>query len=117
VSSIFVKWQKLKDDKKYNQLATLRFRGQSDADWKLETTLERYTKNSVDSERYFRILRDICPAVISITEKHWDIPDEFKAGRLPPSGYEFMIYLSFTGETKERQGCYLLLCRAFFPSG
>jgi hypothetical protein len=49
VASIFVTWQKLKDENTYNQWATPRFRGHSDADWKLETTLERFTKKSVDT--------------------------------------------------------------------
>lgn len=97
VASIFVTWQKLRDEKKYNQWATPRFRGHSDADWKLETTLERFTKKSVDTERYFKMLRDIRPAVISITGKNWEIPDEFQGGRLHPLGYEFMIYLRHHG--------------------
>ncbi len=97
VASIFVTWQKLKDEKKYNQWSTPRFRGHSDADWKLETTLERFTKKSVDTEHYFKTLRDIRPAVISVTGKNWDIPEKFEGGRLPASGYEFMIYLRHHG--------------------
>ena len=97
VASIFVRWQKLKDEKKCKQWCTPRFRGHSDADWKLETTLERFTRKSVDTEHYFKMLRAIRPAVISLTGKNWDIPDEFEAGRLPPSGYEFMIYLRHHG--------------------
>ena len=97
VASIFVRWQKLKDEKKCNQWCIPRFRGHSDAYWKLETTLERFTRKSVDTEHYFKMLRAICPAVISLTGKNWDIPDEFKTGQLPPSGYEFMIYLRHHG--------------------
>ncbi len=97
VASIFIDCQKLKDEKKYNQWSTPRFRGHSDSDWKLETTLERFTKKSVDAEHYFKRLRDICPAVISVTGKNWDIPEEFESGRCPPSGYEFMIYLRHHG--------------------
>ena len=97
VASIFVTWQKLKDEKKYNQWSTPRFRGHSDADWKLETTLERFTKKSVDTEHYFKTLRDIRPSVISVTGKNWDIPEKFEGGRLPASGYEFMIYLRHHG--------------------
>ena len=97
VASIFITWQKLKDEKKYNQWSTPRFRGHSDADWKLETTLERFARKSVDTEHYFKMLRDIRPAVISLTGKSWDIPEKFEAGRLPPLGYEFMIYLRHHG--------------------
>jgi len=97
VSSIFANWQKRKTEKTYNQWSTPRFRGHSDADWKLETTLERLTKKSVDTEHYFKTLRDIRPAVISITGKNWDTPDTFEPGRLHPVGYEFMIYLRHHG--------------------
>jgi hypothetical protein len=43
------------------------------------------------------MLRDIRPAVISITGRNWDIPDEFQGGRPHPLGYEFMIYLRHHG--------------------
>ena len=90
--------KKLKADGKYHQLATLRFRGHADAYWKLETTLERFTKQpSWCQEQYFKTIRDVRPSVISMTGKHWDIPDEFQGGRLPPLGYELMIYLRHHG--------------------
>ncbi len=97
VSSIFSDWRKHKAEGKYNQWATPRFRGHADADWKLETTLERFTKKaSWAREQYFKTIRDIRPAVISITGKDWDIP-EIENGKLPPPGYEFMIYLRHHG--------------------
>lgn len=45
VSNMITEWSKLKAQGKYNQRATPRFRGHADAEWKLETTLERFTKN------------------------------------------------------------------------
>lgn len=97
VSIMFSEWRKLKAEGKYNQWATPRFRGHADADWKLETTLERFTKKqSWSQEQYYKTIRDIRPAVISLTGKHWDIPD-FDDGKLAPSGYEFMIYLRHHG--------------------
>ncbi|MEK6587044.1 MAG: FRG domain-containing protein [Nitrospirota bacterium] len=97
VSIMFSDWRKLKAEGRYNQWATPRFRGHADSDWKLETTLERFTKKSSwAKEQYFKIIRDIQPAVISITGKNWDIL-EFEDGKLPLSGYEFMIYLRHHG--------------------
>ena len=90
-------FEKRKAEGKYNQWATPRFRGHADAEWKLETTLERFTKKpSWSQEQYYKAIRDIRPAVISITGKSWDIP-EFEDGKLAPSGYEFMIYLRHHG--------------------
>lgn len=51
----------------------------------------------MDTEHYFKTLRDIRPAVISVTGKNWDIPEKFEGGRLPASGDEFMIYLRHHG--------------------
>lgn len=97
VSIIFSDWRKLKAEGKYNQWAHPRFRGHADADWKLETTLERFTKKaSWAREQYFKTIKAIRPAVISITGKDWDIP-EIENGKLPPPGYEFMIYLRHHG--------------------
>jgi hypothetical protein len=98
VSTMLSDWRRLKAGGRYNQWATPRFRGHADACWKLETTLERFTKQpSWDQEQYFKTIRDIRPAVISMTGRHWDIPDEFKGERLSPLGYEFMIYLRHHG--------------------
>lgn len=97
VSDMIADWNKLKAQGKYDQWATPRFRGHADAEWKLETTLERFTKKPRwPQEQYYKTIRDMRPAVISMTGKHWDIP-EFEDGKLAPSGYEFMIYLRHHG--------------------
>lgn len=76
------------------------FRGQADADWKLETTLERTTQYTVLMEEYYRSIRAVRPAVASLTGKDWPIPDNFEPNQgrpSPPPGYEFMIYLRHHG--------------------
>lgn len=98
VTYIYASWQECKTRKVYNQWATPRFRGHADADWKLETTLERFTKKtSWAQEQYFKTIRDIRPAVVSIAERNWDIPEKFEGGRPYPLGYEFMVYLRHHG--------------------
>jgi len=53
VSHIITDWSKLKAQGKYDQWATPRFRGHADVEWKLETTLERFTKTpSWSQEQY-----------------------------------------------------------------
>lgn len=97
MSFLIFNFEKLRAEGKYDQWATPRFRGHADAEWKSETTLERFTKKPIwGQEQYFKTIRDIRPAVVSITGKNWDIP-EFERGKLPLSGYEFMIYLRHHG--------------------
>ncbi|MDE3042662.1 MAG: FRG domain-containing protein [Nitrospirota bacterium] len=96
VSSIFAEWQMLKDEKRYEPWVTPRFRGHSDADWKLETSLERFTKKSeLEAESYDKMIRAVRPAVISITGKSWDLPE--CENHPVPEDYEFMTYLRHHG--------------------
>lgn len=96
ISTFFSNWQKLKDEKPRGYVSSPLFRGQADASWKLETTLERSGKHKFSASEYHKRLRAVRPAVISITGKPWDIPDRFEPKR-PPPGYEFMIYLRHHG--------------------
>src|SRR5436309_2937506 len=80
------------------------FRGQSDADWKLRTTLERFSPRQWFIWDYYALARSILPAVGSLTEKVWPFPADLKRGFnldegavAPPPGYEFMIYLRHHG--------------------
>ncbi len=89
----------LRKDKGHHVSAPL-FRGQADSEWKLETTLERTTQNTVLMEEYFRCIRSVRPAVASLTDKDWTLPKDFDADQgkpAPPPGYEFMIYLRHHG--------------------
>src|SRR5262249_45635950 len=61
------------------------FRGHANASWKLQTTLERFSVSLVDVHDYHRTIRSVRPAVVSLTEKNWDIPDMFAIGALPPT--------------------------------
>ena len=53
----------------------LLFRGRSNADWPLSTTLERYTTKIVDFDEYLRTISATAPAVESLTNKEWRVPD------------------------------------------
>jgi hypothetical protein len=96
VSSLFSEWKKLKTEKHPLHVSTPLFRGHSNASWKLETTLERFIDRPIEAGDYCRTIRSVRPAVVSITGKEWNIP-EFKSGAIPPTGYEFMIYLRHHG--------------------
>ncbi|HKR77534.1 MAG TPA: FRG domain-containing protein [Rhodanobacter sp.] len=82
------------------------FRGQSRAEWSLETTLERAGHRSISFRRYARLLATIYPEISTVTDRRFNVPSyqEFddwlsncqREAYLPiepPPGYEFMVYL------------------------
>jgi hypothetical protein len=80
------------------------FRGQPSADWKLRTTLERFSPRPWTVSDYFSLVKVARLAVGSLTGRVWELPeglerslnlDEDEQG--PPPGYEFMIYLRHYG--------------------
>mgnify|MGYP003551230589 FL=1 len=82
------------------RLTTPLFRGHGDASWSLKTTLERSAGHQFTMSEYFKKIRDVKPAVISLTGKEWVLPEGFDPGYgppAPPPGYEFMIYLRHHG--------------------
>lgn len=79
------------------------FRGHAKESWKLETTLERYSKKEYSIRDYFEILLAVEPAVASFTSKSWNlsldqfIDEKYPAPPAPPPRYDFMIYLRHHG--------------------
>ena len=73
------------------------FRGQANASWELESTLDRVFKRDVGIEEYFKTIQNVRPAVISITGKEWNIPDNFDDKPFALQGYDFMVYLRHHG--------------------
>lgn len=89
---------------------SLVFRGQSNASWRLTTTLERKL-GRVRFKDYYRTIAKIRPQIESLTTHHWDIPeftevyplgDEYDkldvamwSGRCP--AYDYMVYLRHHG--------------------
>jgi hypothetical protein len=77
------------------------YRGHSNKDWKLSTTLERYSQENncvvqeYSGEEYFNILRRVEPAILSLTSEKYKIPNEYEEPVLPrtPPGYDFMVFL------------------------
>jgi hypothetical protein len=88
------------------------FRGQADAAWQLETTLERVTQGdepvSWSLARYFDTMRRVRPAIAAHTGKQWEVPEvaEYDSwasdfnnvgSSQPWKAYEFMAYLRHHG--------------------
>jgi hypothetical protein len=64
-----------RDNKKSSQ--PLLFRGQADAHWLLQTTLERKDRAFTSVEKYYRLTRRIKPTIESLTDSDWELPDYF----------------------------------------
>jgi FRG domain len=79
------------------------FRGQSDSEWQLTTTLERFTGKLLTLNKYYRILRATKPQVETFTGKTWEeIENEEQMGSrsfllsgIP--AYEYCVYLRHHG--------------------
>jgi hypothetical protein len=87
-------------------LQHLLFRGQSDANWDLETTLERFSGNRIPVSGYYELIEKIRPEIETLTGRKWHIksvPEYRKwleAGNdffneFP--GYDYMVYLRHHG--------------------
>ena len=72
------------------------FRGQSNAKWFLETTLDRIQKK-VSCSKYYRIMQIIRPTIETCALRRWSLPSKYKEPEqrfwVSPRGYKFMIYL------------------------
>jgi hypothetical protein len=89
----------------------LLFRGQADASWSLQTTLERSCRRMDSVHQYYCIIREITAQIETFTdlsfeapgfEEIWSIVHDYAAfshrmasGKLP--GYRYMIYLRHHG--------------------
>lgn len=86
------------------------FRGQSDASWKLETTLERVRSpmTTWSLARYFASITRTHPAIVAHTGRQWSLPHRLEydswASKFDSAGssrswkaYEFMAYLRHHG--------------------
>lgn len=83
------------------------FRGHASSIWKLETTLERYSKAKWTVKIYSRLALRSCPQIEAFTDYKWHLPtwpevekkinDNFDNFFLNPPNYEFWVYLRHHG--------------------
>lgn len=84
-------------ENKYIYVPDILYRGHSSASWKLETTLERFTKKIHSWKSYYSVLRSVESKVSSFTNNTYTLPDFAVSDSPTPPGYEFMIYLRHHG--------------------
>jgi len=82
------------------------FRGQSNAAWPLETSLERLLGPDQSMLDYYALIHGIQPEIETFTNKHWDLPgfEEYTDSLSSPSRFtsadqvsEYMLYLRHHG--------------------
>lgn len=81
-------------------LKNILFRGQSNAEWELTTTLERYASKKYTLSTYNYLLYMLSCSVNSLTSEKWviDTKEESKSDIfIEPKNYEFMIYARHHG--------------------
>lgn len=81
------------------------FRGQAKANWKLETTLERYSTHEWTAKSYAECALGLAPQIESFIERDWGLPSQeelaeevkvaFSRHQVPC--YEYWIYLRHCG--------------------
>lgn len=85
----------------YQALSKVLFRGQRSENWKLKTTLERYTDEEFTVSHYNTVLKSIYPETASFTGKAWPIDKDFRDEQASylstPPNYEFMVYARHHG--------------------
>lgn len=64
--------QMANDTKAY--VSPLLFRGQPNARWRLETTLERQVKENVTLDSYFRTISEFSAEIEAFTNRTWELP-------------------------------------------
>lgn len=90
-----------KEQKKSSNCPPLLFRGQANSEWKLITTLERYSSIIYTVESYNYLIKKIQPVVESYLDEKWSI-NEYKEdpnwpiNPLVPNA-EFVVYLRHIG--------------------
>lgn len=94
---------------KLGYVPNLLFRGQREAGWKLETTLERSRPNSLSLSSYYHAISRTLPQIEAHTQEKWQIPlppqyDQMIRGaeaelnlRMAFPAYDYMAYLRHHG--------------------
>jgi FRG domain len=100
---------RLREEKKKagSNVSNILFRGQSDAKWHLDTTLERIMGNKQRLTKYYKLISSVQSRIETFTGELWDIPDvpeymqkmesydSMGGGEFP--AYEYMVYLRHHG--------------------
>jgi len=108
ISELIEKYREIEMDETFSFPGTIYFRGQSNSDWLLESTLYRKV-GKIPVNRYFYMIRSVSNEIRSYSEPSWQIPspdeifetgksfDEFNFPDLTQKQYSYMVYLRHFG--------------------
>jgi hypothetical protein len=86
---------------KHTNLRSLMYRGQSNAEWNLQTALERSSKHAYSVKEYDAVLQKISSQIQVFTNKSWDLSKKYaepdQGGKFVPPNLEFMAYARHYG--------------------
>ncbi|HPO13484.1 MAG TPA: FRG domain-containing protein [Candidatus Hydrogenedentes bacterium] len=97
-----------KNDSSIGHISAMLFRGQANAEWGLDTTLERWAGTNVSMYQYYMKISAIHPEIESRTGRTWKIPvnpkyrdllEDTRQYRYPLCDdlYEYLVYLRHHG--------------------
>jgi hypothetical protein len=90
----------LKPEDGWKYFSDVLFRGQSDSNWDLATTLERFSTRDYTPSEYYRLMGTVRRMTETVTGKSWDWEEKYKIEEDfmgAPDGYEFMVYARHHG--------------------
>ena len=70
ISALFLEVEELERAKYPLKVSDPLFRGHACASWKLETTMDRMISSEYAMAEYYRVIRGVRPAIVSITGPH-----------------------------------------------
>jgi hypothetical protein len=88
----------LEIEKEHDSLTGVCFRGQSNSEWKLDTTLERQVGGAHRVDEYYRQIRVIKPAIETFAGSEWETPGFEEVAKWTSSYDDFSLKLSFKDE-------------------
>ena len=98
IISFFQKTQMMREQGAGTYVSAPLFRGHENASWKLDTTLERFSRIEYKMSKYHTIMQIVEPAVESFTGTKWELPEyQHKDSPTAPPGSQFMVYLRHNG--------------------
>lgn len=85
------------DEGRLGSISKMLFRGQSDSEWNIETTLDRRMGTGVSAQRYFDLVRSVRPEIETFTGQNWEVPDPQECRQWESDSTDFSVPVNIPG--------------------